>query len=717
MAPRATLSYPRARRGPDVEDHFGTRVADPYRWLEDPESDETKAFVAAQNEVSESYLDTPVRKQILKALTKFQDYPKFGTPFKEGSFWYSWRNSGLQNQSLLHRHADKKGENTEVFLDPNLWTEDGTATVGSVKFTDDGSLMAYTRGDKGSDWRTIYIMDTSTGSHLGDRLQHAKFTSLQWVGNTHLLYNRYDVPEGADANGMENTQNEYQKLYCHEVGTPQAQDVLVLEFPSEPTWMASVDVTDDGKFIVAGISRSCEPTNKLWIAALPGAGSPTSAFADLQWVKVADDFEAGFEYVANDGTVFLLTTNRDAPKNKIVKMDIAKPDAPMVDVVPEAKAVLQEVLVIAQDKMVLHYNEDVKSKLYVYQLSGAFIHALELPVGSVSEMSGERKYDHFLFSITSFDTPKVIYDVDVSGGTYDVSVLRRTNIDGLPLENLEVTQEFYTSKDGTNIPMFLMRQKGVDPRPQPMLLYGYGGFNISLTPYFSLAFALSALYLGLGLAVPNIRGGGEYGIDWYKAAVKASKQVSYDDFQSAAEYLFAKGYSSPDQLAIMGGSNGGLLVGACANQRPDLFKAVVAKVGVMDLLRFNKFTIGHAWVSDYGDPDKEEDFKHIYKISPLHNINPDVVQSNVQPAVLVMTADHDDRVSPFHSLKYIAELQCAAGYSSPASTPLIAHIDTKAGHGGGKPLMKVLEEQAQTYGFIASVLGLKWSGPEVEKSD
>lgn len=717
MAPKSTLSYPTARRGPEVEDHFGTLVPDPYRWLEDPESEETKAFVAAQNEASEEYLDTQVRSEILKALTKFQDYPKFGVPFKEGNFWYSWRNSGLQNQSLLHRHTDKKGETTEVFLDPNLWTEDGTATVGSLKFTEDGSLMAYARGDKGSDWRTIYFKDVASGRLLEDRLEHAKFTSLQWIGSKYLLYNRYDVPDGAQANGLENTQNEFQKLYCHEVGTPQEQDVLVLEFPSEPTWMVSVDVTDDEKFIVASISRSCEPTNKLWIAALPDGSVPSTAFSKLQWVKVADDFEAGFDYVANDGTIFLLKTNRDAPKNKIVKVDVAKPDAPMVDVVPEAGAVLEDVMVVAGDKMVLHYNEDVKSKLYVHRLDGSRIKALEVPVGSVAEMSGKRKCDHFLFSITSFDTPKVIYDVDVSGGTYDVTVIRRTNINELPLENLEVTQEFYTGKDGTKIPMFLMRQKGLQQRPQPMLLYGYGGFNISLTPYFSLAFALSALYLGLGLAVPNIRGGGEYGVGWYKAAIKENKQVSYDDFQSAAEYLFTKGYSTPDQLAIMGGSNGGLLVGACANQRPDLFRAVVAKVGVMDLLRFNKFTIGHAWVSDYGNPDKEEDFKYIYKISPIHNINPEVVRSDKQPAVLVMTADHDDRVSPFHSLKYIAQLQHAAGYSSPVSTPLIAHIDTKAGHGGGKPLMKVLDEQALTYGFIASVLGLKWSGPEIKKNE
>ncbi|CDJ65004.1 prolyl endopeptidase, putative [Eimeria necatrix] len=715
MAP-TTLSYPHARRGPDVEDHFGTQVADPYRWLEDPESEETKAFVASENEISEKYLNTPVRGQILKALKKFQDYPKFGTPFKSGDFWYSWRNSGLQNQSVLHRHKDRLGEESEVFLDPNTWTEDGTATVGSYKFTDDGSMMAFARGDKGSDWRTIYIMDVASGRLLDDRLHHAKFTSLQWVGNTRLFYNRYDVPEGADVNGMENTKNEFQKLYCHELGTPQAQDILVLGFPSEPKWMASATVTDDEKFIVAGISRSCEPTNKLWIAALPSIDEPTEAYAHLKWVKIADTFEAGYEYVANDGNVFMFTTNCDAPKNKIVKVDITHPGTPMVDVVPEADSVLEDVQVIAGDRMVLHYTEDVKSRLYVHRLDGERIASIEIPVGSVFEMSGKRKFNHFLFSVTSFDTPRVIYEVDVDSGRYGVSIMRRTTISDLPLDTLEVTQEFFTSKDGTRIPMFLMRQKNqMKSGPQPMLLYGYGGFNISLTPYFSLAFALSALYLGLGLAVPNIRGGGEYGVGWYKAAIKEKKQVSYDDFQSAAEYLFKKGYSSPDQLAIMGGSNGGLLVGACANQRPDLFRAVVAKVGVMDLLRFHKFTIGHAWVSDYGDPDKEEDFKHIYKISPLHNIKPEVAQSDKQPAVLVMTADHDDRVSPFHSLKYIAELQHAAGYSSPVSIPLIAHIDTKAGHGGGKPLMKVLEEQADTYGFIASVLGLKWSCPETDK--
>lgn len=706
-----TIAYPRARRDSHAEEYFGTVVPDPYRWLEDPESAETKAFVASENEVSEKFLDTPIRWQALSALTRFQDYPKVGTPFRKGEYWYSWRNSGLQNQSVLHKHKSKRGEESEVFLDANLWAEDGTATVASFAFTQDGSLMAYARGDRGSDWRTIYILDAATGKQLEDRLHHAKFTSLEWADNKHIFYNRYDVPEG-EADGTENTKNEFHKLYCHEIGTPQEQDVLVLEFPDEPKWMSEVTVTDDQKFLVAKIERSCEPTNKLWVAELPNPGAPTTAYAELKWVKVADDFEAGYEYIANDGPIFLFSTNRDAPKKRIVKVDITQPGAPLTTLVPEADAVLEEAYAVAGDTLMLVYTEDVKSKIYVQRLDGTRVKALETPVGTVFDVSGERRYNHFLFSITSFDTPRVIYEVDVEGGTWNVSVFHRTSIEGLPLSDLQVTQEFYKSKDGTRIPMFLMRRKGWETRgSEPMMLYGYGGFNISLKPYFSLSFALLALYLGMGLAVPNIRGGGEYGIDWYKAAIKSKKQVSYDDFQSAAEYLIEKNYSSQQKLAIMGASNGGLLVGACANQRPDLFRAVVAKVGVMDLLRFHKFTIGHAWVSDYGDPDNEEHFKNLHKISPLHNLRPQAVQSEHQPAVLVMTADHDDRVSPFHSLKYIAELQHAAGYSSPQSRPLIAYIDTKAGHGGGKPLSKVLDEQAQTCGFLASVLGLKWSGP------
>ncbi|OEH76855.1 putative prolyl endopeptidase [Cyclospora cayetanensis] len=694
----------------------------PAGWTEDPESEETKAFVANQNAVSEQFLDTPLKKQVLTALTEFQDYPKFGTPFRKGSFWYTWRNSGLQNQFVLHRHATKTGENSQILLDPNTWTEDGTATVDDSAFSQSGSLMAYARGDKGSDWRTIYFVDTETGEQLADQLMHAKFTSLGWLGNKWFFYNKYDIPEGSAVDGSENTKNEYQKarapVYCHKLGTPQSEDVLVLDFPSEPKWLAELRVTDDEKFLVASINRSCEPVNQVWIAQLPGVDSPVKAFTELKWIKVVKDFSAEFKYVANDGHVFFFVTNKDAPKKRIVRLDIQKQGFPVDEIVPEASSVLDEVYAVSQDLLMLIYTEDVKSRVYVHRMDGSRVQSLDIPVGSVYDVSGERKYNHFLFSLASFDTPRIVYELEIENGSFGLSVLKTTEIAGLPLDQLEVTQEFYSSKDGTEVPMFLVRKKGWQGKgPQPTLLYGYGGFNISLLPYFQLGFALFALYLGLSIAIPNIRGGGEYGLDWYRAAVKDRKQVSYDDFQSAAEYLFAKGYSSPDRLAIMGASNGGLLVAACANQRPDLFRAVIAKVGVMDLLRFNKFTIGHAWVSDYGDPDVEEDFEYISKISPLHNIKPETVQSEDQPAVLVMTADHDDRVSPFHSLKYIAELQHAAGYSSPVNTPLIAHIDTKAGHGGGKPLSKVLEDNAIVGGFLGTVLGLKWTEPSIEENN
>ncbi|KFG63278.1 prolyl endopeptidase [Toxoplasma gondii RUB] len=719
-----SLTYFPARRDESVvERHFGETVADPYRWLENPDSEETKEFVEEQNNVSRPLYRTPIREKFFAKLEQIYDYPKYGVPFREGDMWFHWYNTGLQNQHVLYGRKSLTDETAEVVLDPNSWTEDGTAAVGNVVFTDDGSLMAYTRSERGSDWKRIFVKRVTDGYLFPDVLKHVKFSSLAWSpDNRGFFYNRYDVDdEDQDDSGRANAQHDFQKAFYHKLGTDQKEDILILAFPDQPKWLSEITVSWDHRFLIAGIAESCSPTNQVWIADLDTIRTSNAQgmfdFSKLKWNKIIENFDAGYEYLTNDGTEFVFLTNKDAPLYKLVKIDLAKPEeASWKTLIEERTELLSSADVVDGDKLVLHYFRDVTSQLEVRNLhTGKLLGEISLPLGSVKKISGERRFPHLLFSFTSFTTPSDIYQVNVAAaaksGDWTPTLYRQTKLDGADLNQLEVRQEFFDGKDGTKIPMFIVHKKGIKrDGSNPANLYGYGGFNISITPFFSASWVVAMLNLGMIMAVANIRGGGEYGRAWYEAAIKTKKQVSYDDFQQAAEYLIAQKYTSPQRLAIEGGSNGGLLVGACINQRPDLYGAAIIHVGVLDLLRFHKFTIGHAWTSDYGNPENEEEFPAILAISPLHNIGKGrgKGKGHQYPAVLLLTGDHDDRVSPFHSLKYIAELQHSVGSSPKQTNPLVIRVDTNTGHGAGKPVKKTIEEAADVYGFLANALHIQW---------
>ncbi|CBZ51639.1 Prolyl oligopeptidase (Precursor),related [Neospora caninum Liverpool] len=719
-----SLTYFPARRDETVvETHFGETVADPYRWLEDPDSAETKAFVEAQNKLSRPLYRTAIREKFFKKLEQVYDYPKYGVPFREGDMWYNWYNTGLQNQNVLYARKSLHDEQARVVLDPNVWTEDGTAAVGATAFTDDGSLMAYTRSDKGSDWMRIFVVRVEDGYVFPDVVKHVKFSSLEWSpDNQGFFYNRYDVPdEDQEDSGTANAQHEFQKVFYHKLGTDQQEDILILSHPEHPKWLTDVTLSWDRRFLIVEISESCSPKNQVWIADLDSIRTPNARdaydFSKLEWKKIVTNFDAGYEYLTNDGTEFVFLTNKDAPRYKLVKLDILHPEETFwKTLVHETSDLLSSADVVDGNKLILHYFRDVTSQLEVRDLhTGQLLGAIPLPLGSVKQISGERRFPHMLFSFTSFTTPSDIYQMDfaaaVKSGDWTPTLYRQTKVEGADLSQLEVSQAFFDSKDDTKIPMFIMHKKGLKrDGNNPTALYGYGGFNISITPSFTPSWVVAMLNLGMVMAVANIRGGGEYGKAWYEAAIKTKKQVSYDDFQQAAEYLISQQYTSPRRLAIHGGSNGGLLVGACINQRPDLYGAAVLHVGVLDLLRFHKFTIGHAWTSDYGSPENEEEFRSIFQISPLHNIGKarGKGQGHQYPAVFLLTGDHDDRVSPFHSLKFIAELQHSVGSSSKQTNPLVIRVDTNTGHGAGKPVKKSIEEAADVYGFLANVLGIQW---------
>ncbi|PFH34745.1 prolyl endopeptidase [Besnoitia besnoiti] len=721
--PTPLAYFPARRDDTVVENHFGEDIADPYRWLEDPDSEETKAFVGAQNELSRPFYETPIRDAFLKKLQQIYDYPKYGVPFREGDRWFHWYNSGLQNQYVLYVRKSLDDENPEVFLDPNAWAEDGTAAVGERAFTDDGALMAYARSDKGSDWRRVFFMRVEDRHVFPDVLKHVKFSCLVWSPDSRgVFYNRYAAKdEDGEDDGRANAEHEFQELYYHKLGTNQKEDIRILSFPEHPKWLSEVKLSWDKRYLVCSVFESCGPKNQIWIADLDEAkmagGADDYDFTKLKWQKIVENFEAGYEYVTNDDDKFVFLTNKDAPRYKLITVNLRNPgEASWQTLVEEKPDLLEWAVVVDGNKLLLHYMHDVASALEVRDLHTAeTLGKIPLPLGTVSGVSGKRKFPHLLFSLTSFTTPSVIYRVDVAAaaksGDWTPTVYRETKLDGVDLSELEVNQVFFNGKDDTKIPMFIVHKKGLRrDGNSPALLYGYGGFNISVTPYFSATRVVAMLTLGMVMAIANIRGGGEYGKAWYEAAIKTKKQVSYDDFQAAAEYLIDNKYTSPSRLAIQGGSNGGLLVAACMNQRPDLYGAALVHVGVLDLLRFHKFTIGHAWTSDYGNPENEEEYRAIRAISPLHNIGNarGKGKGHQYPAVLLLTGDHDDRVSPFHSLKYIAELQHSVGKSPNQTNPLLIRVETKAGHGAGKPTTKVLAEAADEYGFLATVLGLHW---------
>lgn len=679
----AKLVYPPSPTVDQVDDYHGMEVADPYRWLEDPDSDQSRSWIEAQNQVTFGYLDTISERDRIKArLTELWNYEKFGIPFKKGDRYFYFKNDGLQNQSVLYTLPDLEAE-PRVLLDPNKLSEDGTVALSGMALSDDGNLMAYGLSTSGSDWQEWKVLDVETGKDLPDHLQWIKFSGASWTKDHQgFFYSRYDEPN--EATKLEDV-NYFQKLYYHRLGTPQSEDELIYHRPDEKEWGFGGYVSEDGRYLLISVWRGTDPKNLLFYKDLQSPNAPV--------VELVQEFEASYDFIDYDGDEFYVETNLNAPRNKVIAINIQTGERR--DIIPEAEETLQGVNLL-NNQFVARYLKDAHTQVKIFALDGTLQRQVELPgIGSVGGFGGKRYDTETFYGFTSFTRPTTIYRYVMTTG--ESTLFRQPQVNFNP-DDYDTTQVFYTSKDGTRIPMFITAKKGLELNGEnPTLLYGYGGFNVSLTPSFSPS-VLVWMEMGGVYAVPNLRGGGEYGEDWHQAGTKLNKQNVFDDFISAAEWLMAEGYTANQKLAIAGGSNGGLLVGACMTQRPDLFAAALPSVGVMDMLRFHKFTIGWAWCSDYGTPENPEEFKALYAYSPLHNLKP----GTAYPATLITTADHDDRVVPAHSFKFAAALQAA----HTGDNPVLIRIETKAGHGAGKPTTKQIEESSDKWAFLVKTLGV-----------
>jgi prolyl oligopeptidase len=680
------LTYPLTPTVNQVDDYHGTTVADPYRWLEDPDSDESRAWIEAQNQLTMGYLsEIPERQHLRDRITELWNYEKFGTPFKRGDRYFYFKNDGLQNQSVLYT-LPTLDDKPQVLLDPNTLSEDGTVALSGLSISDDGQYLAYGLSTSGSDWQEWYVREIETGQDLSDRLQWIKFSGASWTTDSQgFFYSRYDEPN--ESRKLEDV-NYYQKLFYHRLGTPQSEDALVYHRPDEKEWGFGGEVTDDGRFLVIAVWRGTDPKNLLFYKDLTVADAPV--------VELIQEFEAEFSFVDNEGDRFWIQTDLDAPKGRLIAIDLAQPDrSQWQEIIPEAAETLRAIAPLNQQFIAI-YLKDARSQVKRFDLEGTPLDEIELPgIGSVSGFGSKRSDTETFYSFTGFTTPTTIYRYSAETGTS--TLFRQPTVNFNP-DDYITTQVFFPSADGTTIPMFITHKAGLTLNGNnPTLLYGYGGFGVSLTPSFSPSY-LVWMEMGGVYAVPNLRGGGEYGEEWHQAGTKHNKQNVFNDFMAAAEWLIAQGYTKPEKLAIAGGSNGGLLVGACMTQRPELFGAALPAVGVMDMLRFHTFTIGWAWCSDYGSPDNPEEFKSLYAYSPLHNLK----LGTAYPATLITTADHDDRVVPAHSFKFAAALQAAQS----SEAPTLIRIETKAGHGAGKPTAKIIEEIADRYAFLVRTLGM-----------
>ncbi|MFM9905034.1 MAG: prolyl oligopeptidase family serine peptidase [Pyrinomonadaceae bacterium] len=682
------FDYPKPRRGDTVDDYHGTKVADPYRWMEDaPLNAETQAWIDAENKLTNAYLAAiPQRAWIKTRLTELWNYERFSAPAKitDGLYIYA-KNDGLQDQSVWYKATSINDPGT-VFFDPNKLTTDGTAALNGSAFTDDGKLWAYGISRSGSDQTEWRVRNVATGQDLADKIGPIKFSGVSWLkDNSGFFYSNYAAVEKGQE--LKDT-TFYQKLYFHKLGTPQSEDYVVYERPDNREYFVGGSVSEDGNWLMIYVGLGTSTQNMLYVKNLTMEKAPI--------IPVIEKLEAAYNVIGNDGSTFYFHSDKDAPRSRIISTDVLAPKQGWKEIVPQTAETLQGADFI-NDQFVLDYLKDAYSQIKIVARDGKPVREVKLPgIGSAGGFGGKRFDTETFYSYSSFNAAPTIYRYDMKTG---VSTLFRQAKVKFDPASIEVKQVFYSSKDGTKVPMFIVHKKGIKlDGTNPTLLYGYGGFNISITPYFSVS-ELPWIESGGVYAVANIRGGNEYGEAWHEAGTKLKKQNVFDDFIAAAEWLIKNKYTSNKKLAIQGGSNGGLLVGAVLNQRPELFAAALPEVGVMDMLRFTKFTIGYAWTSDYGSPDNPEEFKALYAYSPYHNAKP----GTKYPPTLVTTADTDDRVFPAHSFKYTAAMQAAQA----GDAPVLIRIDVKAGHGGGKPTTKQIQEQADIYGFLMKNLGVR----------
>ncbi|SHG29840.1 prolyl oligopeptidase [Salegentibacter echinorum] len=680
-----TLNYPETKKVDTVTDYFGTKVKDPYRWLEDDRSKETEAWVKAQNEVTFGYLnDIPYKRDLENRLSEIWNYEKISAPFKEGDYTYFYKNDGLQNQYVVYRKKNEEAE-AEVFLNPNKFSEDGTTSMASLSFSKDGSKAAYAISEGGSDWRKVIVIDAKNQERVEDTLQNIKFSGISWKGNEGFYYSSYEKPEGSELSAK----TDQHRLFYHKLGTAQSEDKVIFgDSEAQKHRYVGGSVSEDDRFLFIS-ARNSTSGGKLFMMDL-SKNNP-------ELVTILDHEDSDTYVIENEGSKLFIVTNMDAPNKKLVAVDAANPQPEnWEEFIPETENVLSPAT--GGGYFFANYMVDAVSKVKQYDYNGELVREVELPgIGSAGGFGTKKENDELYYSFTNYVTPGTIYKYDIEEGTSEV--YNKPNIKFNP-EDYESKQVFYTSKDGTKIPMIITHKKGLELNGKnPTMLYGYGGFNISLTPSFNTA---NAVWMEQGgvYAVPNLRGGGEYGKEWHDAGIKLKKQNVFDDFIAAAKYLISENYTSSDYLAIRGGSNGGLLVGATMTQRPDLIKVALPAVGVMDMLRYHTFTAGAGWAYDYGTAeDNKEMFNYLYNYSPVHNVE----EGTEYPATLITTGDHDDRVVPAHSFKFAAELQ----EKQAGNEPVLIRIETKAGHGAGKPTSMIIEEYADIFGFTLYNMGFE----------
>lgn len=677
-----TYSYPAARRCEHIDIYHGTEVADPYRWLETADSDERTDWITGQVSLANEYLQSlPSKREIRSRLKELWNYPKFSLPFREGGKFFWFKNDGLQNQSVLYT-SDKCYDEPRLLLDPNKLSKDGTTALSDVAVTNDGRLMAYSYSEGGSDWVSIKVLDIESGEHLEDHIDWAKFTSINWdKDNKGFYYSRFDQPE--DGKALQASNKDHQVFY-HKIGTDQSEDTLVYANPEHPDWLFHTSVTDDGRYLYISVADGCKEENGVFVRDLGADDSKVN--------ELLNAFDGSYQLAGNIGTQFYFVTSNKANHKRIVCIDLEKPEKKnWKTIIPESEHNLESATIIG-GKLVAKYLQDAHTQVKVFNLDGTFIRDVELPgIGSASGFGGKQSDTETYYTFSSFTAAPTTYRYELDTGATEM--IRESEVNFNP-DDYETKQVFFESRDGTKIPMFISHKKGIElDGENRVMLYGYGGFNVSITPHFSVSNLVWMERGGISCVV-NLRGGGEYGKEWHEAGMKLNKQNVFDDFISAGEWLVEEGYTKPSKLGIMGGSNGGLLVGACLNQAPELFGAAIPKVGVMDMLRFDQFTIGKAWTTDYGSPQDPGEFQVLRSYSPYHNIDPE----KQYPAVMVTTSDHDDRVVPLHSYKYAAELQNAKGEFD--EKPAIIRIATNTGHGAGRSTAELLDELSDQWAFL-----------------